>query len=821
MKIASKLLLISIVAAIALVIVGGVSYLIARSTIVGMAEDNLAAIRASKSREIGSYLEIIDSQAILESRRQGTVRAMSEFREAFAIYLDELGSQARADDSPLAGFYTDEFAPRAGEIFTGEDAEDVLDYLPRSETSRQLQLRYIATNRNPVGQKDALVAANDGTTYATVHERYHEEFRAFQRQFDYYDVFLIEPENGYIVYSVFKEIDFATSLISGPYAETNFGRVARMALESGAGDDTFFVDFEPYVPSYNAPAAFVSSPIVENGEIIGALVMQMPIDRLNEIATGGLAWADEGLGETGETYVVGADGLMRTDARLLIEDMTTFVRQTENLEGVSTEAMRRLQSSILQVPIRADFIAPAIAGESGTVIGEDYRGVESIQSYGPITSDAYDWAVVTEMETDELLAPAQRLLLILALFVVGIVILVVAISIVTGRSIRRPLHVASTRLAEIAAGGGDLTAELTVQSSDEVGELAGHFNDFLGKLRDIVHRIQTEARRGVGIGESLSSNSAESSAAITQISANIASMADQINGLDAEIRRAGEATQSITRQTNELGQSVEVQSSSVEQSTAAIEEISVSIQRVADTATSRQETTTAAYQRANEGTEQVRQTLSIMMDLARSAEQMLETTQIINQIASQTNLLAMNAAIEAAHAGDAGRGFAVVADEIRKLAESTNENSNQISSSLEETASKIRDALESTQANEQLLSSLGTDVRALTDVFAEISAAMAELSTSSREILNATSSLTEVTHQVRGASSSIEGESHKIAEVLQRVQEISSSVTSGMSEVRHGAAEITAAAEEVSNLGQENAETIRAISDQVDSFTAS
>lgn len=821
MRISSKLFLITVVVSVGLILVGGIGFLFSRTTIVDLTTSKLAAVGSTKARNISEYLETIESQIITESGNLMTVEAMAGFAEAFGSYLSEVdpeGELASDAQRSLAQYYASEFLPR---IEGSGTSRQVTTYLPEPPVTRALQRAYISDNENPVGRKDDLQAAPDGTTYDSLHERYHPVFRAFQREFGFYDLFLIEPEGAHIVYSVFKEVDFATSLRTGPYSQTNIARAAVAALEADEPDAAIFIDFETYPPSYYAPAAFVSSPVVEDGQTIGALVLQMSIDRLVEITTGDGSWAQEGLGSTGEAYVVGADGLMRTDNRLLLNDPQQYLEQLAAATGgqdADLAEIERLQTSILKVTAPDELYAAAIAGEGSAGQAINARGAEVFYASAPIDTGAFDWAVVAEKQTSEALAPARQLLLAVGLLVLAVVVAVVLASILLSRSIVRPLSTTTDRLKAIAAGGGDLTAEILVRSRDEIGELAAHFNDFLAKLREIVRAIQSEARHGVEIGEALSSNSTESSAAITQISANINSMADQIATLDQEIKSAGSATEAIARTTGELGESVENQSASVQQSTAAIEQMSVSIQRVAKTASDRTSVTTQAATRAQEGTEQVRQTLSIMVDLSRSAEQMLETTQIINQIADQTNLLAMNAAIEAAHAGDAGRGFAVVADEIRKLSESTTDNARDISDSLQQTAERITEALESTRQNEEVLAILGSDVGSLTSAFEEIAAAMAELSTSSTEILNSTATLTEITQRVRSATVSIEEESTRITGVLDTVQEISGSVTSGMAEVRHGANEITTAAEEVSNLGDENRESVKSIGEQVSNF---
>jgi methyl-accepting chemotaxis protein len=819
MKISAKLRLIIALAALGLVAVGAVSYLLSRSALLSMTEKQLAAMREAKSRQIDFYLDLVEDQAILQSRDLMTITAMGEFSEAFALYPEEVEARPQVSDVLLNAYYNTEFISRL--VVEAERAPTAEEFLPPGRLSRQLQTAYIAENPNVVGKKDELVAAEDASTYAEVHRRYHQLYREFIRRFGYYDLFLVEPAGGYIVYSVFKEVDYATSLLDGPYAETNIARVARAALASDEPGAAFFADFEVYPPSYNAPAAFVASPILDDGVTIGALVLQMPVDRLNEIATGDQGWGVEGFGTTGEAYVFGPDGLMRSDSRLLIQRPTVFIEQLRN-RGVADDQLKRidrLRTSILTVDIPGDFVAHAATGATGIAVIENYRGRQAIVSYGSVYADNFDWGMIAEIEIAEALGPSVELAKYVAVVIFLGLIVVLLVSTVTSRSIRRPLAAATGRLREIASGGGDLTATLDITRRDEIGELAEHFNGFLATLREIVRQIQDTAGKGETIGDALSANSTETSAAITEISSSIDSMSQQVRHLDAEISTASEATTAIDRSIDELTQSVDLQSTSVTQSSAAIEEITVSIRNIAETAEQRRDITKRVVEQTAEGSAQVQGTVEIMRELSRSAAQMLETTGLINEIAEQTNLLAMNAAIEAAHAGDAGRGFGVVADEIRKFAESTNENAKAIDQSLKSTATKITAALDATVQNEQLLGVIGREIGALSDVFLEITAGMGELSTSSQEILGATGSLTEVTEQVRNASSQIRESSRRITEILGRVREVSAVVTDGMGEIRNGAGEIQDAAGEVSNLGQENQEGLATISAQVRRFT--
>ena len=824
MKIATKLAVLIALFVIGMLVLASYTYVQTVRTTEQLSIDKLSAVREGKGWQLERYLGFINDQVVTLSEAYGTKDALREFAAGYRSYLDDAAATGGATPpataaTELTRFVAERFVPlynRAAAV--PRTAEH---FAPDDPVAVALQLAYIARNSADWGSKSNLVTAGDASAYNTAHVRHHPVFRSYQRRFGYYDLFLIDAATQSIVYSVEKEIDFATNLASGPFAATGFARAVRQALATTNPSVVFRAEFEPYAPSMDAPAAFVVSPIVDGGVTIGALALQMPIEELNRIATGDRNWEYEGLGATGESYIIGGDLRMRSVSRKLIEDreaLLTDLRRAGVLAPVIA-SIERTGTTALQLQVPADDRLDAVTGATGTFTGVNYRGREAIVSFRPLYEVGWNWIVISEMETAEAFAPARTLALGMAIALAGTLLVVIAASIAIAWSIRRPLRVASDRLAQIAAGGGDLTAELRVATRDEVGELATHFNRFLGRLRDIVSEIKRAADATIVVGEALSANSAESSAAITEISANIESMTNQVRNLDAEITNAAEATTSIARNISVLAESVENQGASVNQSSAAIEQISVSIQNVARTAQERRQATARAAERAGEGTSRIQETVQIMHSLSRSAEEMLESTRIINQIAGQTNLLAMNAAIEAAHAGDAGRGFAVVADEIRKLAESTNENAKLIGSTLKTTADQIADALRSTEASESVMQEVGQQVGELSSVFLEIANGMDELSQSSQEILAATSSLTAVTSQVQDAFGGIEESSGTITTALDRVREVSSSVASGMAEIRAGSAEIQKAAEEVAQLGENNRSSIRHITEQVDHFT--
>ena len=206
---------------------------------------------------------------------------------------------------------------------TNFDVDAILNSLDADSIA--LQHQYISANPNPLGEKDSLIAANDQSEYSALHAKYHPHIRDFLQKFEFYDIFLVDPDTGDIVYSVFKELDYSTSLIDGPYANTGIGEAFKKANASGEVSSVALTDFAPYTPSYEDPAAFIASPIYENGVKLGVLIFQMPIDRINNIMTYNQSWKDQGMGDSGETYLVGADTNMRSLGRFIVDDKQGYL----------------------------------------------------------------------------------------------------------------------------------------------------------------------------------------------------------------------------------------------------------------------------------------------------------------------------------------------------------------------------------------------------------------------------------------------------------------------------------------------------------------
>ncbi len=808
---------------ILIAVAGLVGLAIATTTVAGSALrtakfEKLSALRDVKAARIENYFATIDNQVSAMSENLMIVQAMQEFTDAYtAITVQEAADEAAR--RAIEEYVADEYMPRVPALGRPDEAQ-WSNFVPATAARRVLQERYIAGNANPVGQKDLLESA-DVDDYDSVHAWYHPVIRSYLRYFGFYDIFLVEPENGVIVYSVFKEADYATSLTAGPYRNSGIAAAYRAARDAGSVGSSYLIDFMPYLPSYGAPASFISAPIFIEDELIGILIFQMPIERINSIMTNDRNWIQEGLGETGETYIVGADRLLRTESRFFLEDATGFMNMVSGLDGLAAvfaDRVAEFETTILNFPVQTIATEESLAGRTGTMVVEDYRGVDVLSAFRPLNVAGVQWALLSEIDAAEAFEAVTAIRRISLLITGALVLLLVVVIALIARSITRPVRLAGGALQTIAQGEGDLTVHVSVDTRDEVGQLARYFNEFVDKLHEIVARIKTQVHQAEGVSESLSANSEESSAAVHEISQNLQSMGDQIRKMDENVQATSAAIEQIQAIIANLDQGIQRQRQAVSDSSSATEQMIASINSVSEVIGRKRGETAELITSAREGSEKLEETSRLIAAVNSTADQIIEAVTIIDSIASQTDLLAMNAAIEAAHAGDAGRGFAVVADEIRKLSETTRENSGVINTSIRNAIETIRTASESTEITGQTFDRLRREVDSFTETFNEIGATMQELSTGSREILQAVAELTDISEQVTNGSQQMQIGAQEMTQSMIHVRDTSAQVSTGISEIEAGVTEINSASVDLASLGQQNRVFLVKIREQVEGF---
>lgn len=450
-------------------------------------EKQLTGLRSSKAEQIEDYFRRLRSEVQVYGSNPSTIEAMNAFSAGYSSVLGESDSiDARRIDG-LRSFYRSEFAPAFSENTGTAVNPDV--YLPSSITSRYLQFEYIAENPNPIGEKAAFDGPNNETEYNQTHRRYHPIFREVVKELGYYDLFLIDNQ-GNIVYSVEKETDFATSLIFGSAPGSNLATAYEEAQKQNSGYVTM-VDFEFYVPSYGSPAAFMATPIYDGVELAGVLAIQLSVDEINRVMTGNQQWSEDGLGETGETFLVGDDSMMRSDSRVRLEDPERYLDAlAEPLQGridqtstdtEQSERIRQLETAILNQKVSNEAIANAQEGLSGIETVTNYLGEPVLSAYAPLDIRGVNWAIISEINEAEIFAPiaefARRVLISAAV----LVFLITLASLWLATAFLKPVSRLREGFRRLSQGYEEVVVD--VLADDELGELSRAFNHMVKKNR--------------------------------------------------------------------------------------------------------------------------------------------------------------------------------------------------------------------------------------------------------------------------------------------------------------------------------------------------
>ncbi len=478
-----------LVSALAAGISAYIGFTIARGALEKQEFNKLTAVREMKAREVEAYFEQIHDQVQTLSEDRMIVNAMKAFKLAFHELVPESGPDDAAMkqyDSKLQLYYLDEFLPRLNA--NSIEPRILSNFWPEDENTRLLQYLYIIDNSFDTGNKHLLDESNDASTYTQVHRLYHPIIRNFLVKFGYYDIFLVDHETGHIVYTVFKEVDYGTSLLSGPYRNTNFARAFRSARKANHRDFVRLEDFEPYAPSYDAHASFIASPIFDGTERIGVLLFQMPAERINDIMTNDETWSSVGLGETGETYIVGENFTMRSQPRFLIEDKQSYLKLIAEL-GVPESTVSRIASldnAIGLQEVRTEGSIAALEGETDTRIFDDYRGVRVLSAYKPLGIRDVNWAIMSEIDESEAFQANDKLRNAVVTWLAVLIVLSIVVAIVFSRTLTRPLVVLSEKAAEVAQGR--LETEIDLDREDELGDLAKSFDLMRTSIKEMLDR---------------------------------------------------------------------------------------------------------------------------------------------------------------------------------------------------------------------------------------------------------------------------------------------------------------------------------------------
>jgi methyl-accepting chemotaxis protein len=450
--------------------------------------------------------------------------------------------------------------------------------------------------------------------------------------------------------------------------------------------------------------------------------------------------------------------------------------------------------------------------------GVIFRKDTVIMSYPFQSTGSEAWTVVTFVPTGVVLAPVYTLARFSIIFIVIAGAAAAFIIFFISAGVTKPIVTVAFTLKDISEGEGDLTESVNVNSKDEIGELARYFNATLEKIKNMIITIKKQSGILSGIGDELARQMSETAAAINEIAATIRNIKGRAGDQSTSVTKSITAMEQITVNIDALSSHVERQSANVAQSSSAIEEMIANIQSVARTLMSNAGNVRELIESSEEGRTGLQEVAEDIQEIARESEGLLEINAVMENIASQTNLLSMNAAIEAAHAGEAGKGFAVVADEIRKLAENSVEQSKIISAVLKKIKDSIDKITRSTSSVLNKFEAIESGVRIVSEQEESIRGAMEEQSAGSKQILEAIGQLNDATRLVKSGSDEMLGGSQMALEESKNLDLLTTDISGGMNEMAAGADLINAAVDRVNTISGENKNNITLLVEELKKF---
>ena len=568
---------------------------------------------------------------------------------------------------------------------------------------------------------------------------YAQRFIKINKINAWYDLFFINLQ-GDIIFTAAKESDLGMNIVQSSLTKTSMGDAFNKAQQTNAMPVSVS-DFKPYPPSNDEPAAFMMTKIINaTGTHIGYLALQFPLNKVNEIMQ-----QRDGMGKTGETYLVGEDKRMRSDSYLDPKNHSVIASFAGNIKnnGVDTEAVNA-----------------AFNGETASRIITDYNGNKVLSSFSTLDLGGFKWALIAEIDEEEAFETANTLINISTALVLTVSLLISFIGIWVAKNISGPIVEAVSAAQRVSSG--DLTVKVTVNQQDELGLLQQAMQEMIAKLKNMIEHISSSADQQATASQELSS--------ITELT-------------NTNVSRQHQATEQVATAINEMSVSIDEVSKNTSDASDAADN---STKLVNISAVAVNETIEQIIQLSND----IAQSKTLIDDVQAGTEDIANILITIKGIADQTNLLALNAAIEAARAGEQGRGFAVVADEVRNLAQNTQNSTVEI---------------------EKMIKSLEVNVSAATN-------SMEAGTEQAQRIVDKTNEVTQSLTEVESSVSTISDMNIQISTATQQQSSVARDINQQVTEISNISVETGESTKEISSASDELAALAVELTDQVKAF---
>ena len=539
-----------------------------------------------------------------------------------------------------------------------------------------------------------------------------------------------------------------------------------------------------YIATDGTPVVALAKTVKDNsGALLGCVGVDINLADLTSFIS------DSRIGRTGYCMLVQNDGMILADPK---HPQYNFKIMSETDIPAFAEIEKTDQSSIVV-----------------TSNGEKWKAF-----IFPLSE--LEWKLVVLIKQSEILSVFSALLQ--NMIFIGLLMFVIYFTLAAFvvRVLKKYLNRLGIVLGKVAQG--DLTDRIQVKWRNEIGQILTSLNTAIDHSHSMLSVLHDEVDKMKAVGSDLSSNMEETAAAIRQIGGNVMNVKEKAITQSASVTETVATVEQINGKLNRLVQGIETQTENISESTAVITHMAENTVRISKTLEESNALIKTVYGQTKLGKDGARTANEVVTQIAERSEALLEASQVIQNIASQTNLLAMNAAIEAAHAGEAGKGFAVVADEIRKLAEESNTQGKQIGVVIKESTEIIGRLTEAGAQAEKTFIDVYESVSKISEKEDSIVQVMYEQETNGKQVLEAIKKINDVTAEVSSGSAEMLEGGNQIAVEMRKLADITRETTDSMNEIASGAEQITNAVEEVNEITQKNKVSIENLANEVGKF---
>ncbi|WFD11284.1 methyl-accepting chemotaxis protein [Tepidibacter hydrothermalis] len=500
----------------------------------------------------------------------------------------------------------------------------------------------------------------NSSSYDGIYEKYNPTFANFIDKLGHGDVMLVDS-SGNVLYSAFKEDDFGTNLLTGPYKDTNIAKAYDVARNSNDKDFTTITDYEFYSPSNEKPILGIASPIFKGEQKIGVLIFKMGTEEIDKIVSNNNNWESLKLGKSGEVVLIGQDYKLRSNTRFV--------------ENETDEKIKAKKSAILLKEIRTKGTAAVVTtGETAVDTYFDYHGVESIVAYTPLNINGLKWDVLVKIDEAEAFQSVYKLKNLTTVILIVAAIVITIFSIIISSNIATPLIKMANVASRIATG--DLTVELEEEKrSDEIGILTK-------AIRNMLKNLKEQTKETINVVDVLAASVNEITVSLTQVTTGAAQTSSAVSETTATVEEVKQTVYVSSEKTKNVSNNAKK---------------SLEISKVGNKATE------DTLQGMNVINSQMQEIAESILGLSEQSQNISELIESVDTISEQSNILAVNASIEAAKAGEHGKGFSIVAQEIRNLAEQSKQGTKQIRNILRDIQKAANTAVMTTEKGIKLV----------------------------------------------------------------------------------------------------------------------